>query len=128
LEVKDMKVGDLVRVKNWGGGFTTNSPWFLDHVHDLDVNYLIRYAYNDSTNFLKRKNNDDRVFEVLYVDKPNALITLATDLMTYNDDDYRKVFLIGCRDLELINKPEKRAMTLKEIEEELGYEVSIISE
>lgn len=123
-----MKVGDLVRVTNWGGSFTTNNAWFLDHVHDLDVNYLIRYAYNDSTNFLKRKNNDDRVFEVLYVDKPNALITLATDLMTYNDDDYRKVFLIGCRDLELVNKPEKRAMTLKEIEEELGYKVSIISE
>lgn len=123
-----MKIGDLVRVTNWGGSFTTNNAWFLDHVHDLDVNYLIRYAYNDSTNFLKRKNNDDRVFEVLYVDEPNALITLATDLITYHDDDYRKVFLIGCRDLELVNKPEKRAMTLKEIEEELGYKVSIISE
>lgn len=126
-----MKVGDLVRVTNWGGSFTTNNAWFLDHVHDLDVNYLIRYAYNDSTNYLERKNNDDRIFEVLYVDDalaPNALITLATDLMTYNDDDYKKVFLIGCRDLELVNKPEKRAMTLKEIEEELGYKVSIISE
>jgi len=124
-----MKIGDLVRVKNWGGGFTTNTPWFLDHVHDLDVNYLIRYAYSDSTNFLKRKNNDDRIFEVLYVDDalaPNALITLAND--SYNDDDFKKVFLIGCRELELVNKPEKRAMTLKEIEEELGYEVSIVSE
>lgn len=126
-----MKIGDLVKVKNWGGGFTTNTPWFLDHVHDLDINYLIRYAYNDSTNFLKRKNDDNRVFEVLYVDDalaPNALITLAPDLMTCNDDDFKKVFLIGCRDLELVNKPEKRTMTLKEIEEELGYEVSIISE
>lgn len=126
-----MKVGDLVRVKNWGSGFTTNSPWFLDHVHDLDVNYLIRYAYGDSTNFLERKNNDDRIFEVLYVDNaliPIALITLATDSMSYNDDDFKKVFLIGCQGLELVNKPEKRAMTLKEIEEELGYEVSIISE
>ena len=126
-----MKVGDLVRVKNWGGGFTTNTPWFLDHVHDLDVNYLIRYAYNDSTNFLKRKNDDDRVFEVLYVDDalaPNALITLAPDLMDYNDDDFRKVFLIGCNDLELANEPEVHSMTLKEIEEELGYKVSIVSE
>lgn len=126
-----MKIGDLVKVKNWGGGFTTNTPWFLDHVHDLDINYLIRYAYNDSTNFLKRKNDDNRVFEVLYVDDalaPNALITLAPDLMTCNDDDFKKVFLIGCRDLELVNKPEKRTMTLKEIEEELGYEVSIVSE
>lgn len=126
-----MKVGDLVRVTNWGGGFTTNSAWFLDHAHDLDVNYLIRYAYNDSTNYFERKNNDDRIFEVLYVDNvlaPNALITLATDSMTYNDDDYKKVFLIDCKDLELVNKPEKRVMTLKEIEEELGYEVSIISE
>ncbi len=124
-----MKVGDLVRVNNWGGGFTTNTPWFLDHIHDLDVNYLIRYAYSDSTNFLKRKNNDNRIFEVLYVDDalaPNALITLATD--SYDDDDYKKVFLIGCQELELVNKPEKRVMTLKEIEEELGYEVSIISE
>lgn len=126
-----MKIGDLVRVKNWGGGFTTNTPWFLDHVHDLDVNYLIRYAYNDSTNFLKRKNDDDRVFEVLYVDDalaPNALITLAPDLMTCNDDDYRKVFLIGCNDLKLANEPEVHSMTLKEIEKELGYKVSIVSE
>lgn len=126
-----MKVGDLVKVTNWGGGYTTNSAWFLDHVHDLDVNYLIRYAYNDSTNYFHHKNDDDRVFEVLYVDDalaPNALITLAPESMSYNDDDYKKVFLIGCRDLELVNKPEKRTMTLKEIEEELGYEVSIISE
>lgn len=126
-----MKIGDLVRVKNWGGGFTTNTPWFLDHVHDLDVNYLIRYAYNDSTNFLKRKNDDDRIFEVLYVDDalaPNALITLATGSMDYNDDDYKKIFLIGCNDLELANEPEVRPMTLKEIEKELGYKVSIISE
>lgn len=126
-----MKVGDLVRVKNWGGSFSTNTPWFLDHVHDLDINYLIRYAYNDSTNFLKRKNNDDRIFEVLYVDdalSPNALITLATDSMNYNDDDYKKIFLIGCNDLELVNEPEIHSMTLKEIEKELGYKVSIISE
>ena len=126
-----MKVGDLVRVTNWGGSYTTNNAWFLDHVHDLDANYLIRYAYNDSTNFLKRTNNDDRIFEVLYVDdalSPNALITLAPDSMDYNDDDFKKVFLIGCRELELVNKPEKRTMTLKEIEEELGYEVSIVSE
>ena len=125
-----MKVGDLVKVKNWGGGFTTNAPWFLDHVHDLDVNYLIRYAYNDSTNYLERKCNDDRIFTVLYVDdaaSPNALITLTPNLVGF-DNDYKKVFLISCRDLELVNKPEKRTMTLKEIEEELGYEVSIISE
>lgn len=48
--------------------------------------------------------------------------------MGYDDDDFKKVFLIGCRELELVNKPEKRAMTLKEIEKELGYKVSIISE
>lgn len=126
-----MKVGDLVRVTNWGGGYTTNSAWFLDHVHDLDVNYLIRYAYNDSTNFFKNKYDDNRVFEVLYVDDaqaPNALITLATDLMDYNDDDYKKVFLIGCNNLELANEPEVHSMTLKEIEKELGYKVSIVSE
>lgn len=126
-----MKVGDLVRVTNWGGGFTTNNAWFLDHVHDLDVNYLIRYAYNDSTNYFNHKNDDDRIFEVLYVDdalSPNALITLAPDSMDYNDDDFRKVFLIGCNDLELANEPEVHSMTLKEIEKELGYKVSIISE
>lgn len=126
-----MKIGDYVHVKNWGGLFSTNSPWFLDHVDDLDVNYLIRYAYNDSTNYFKRKNNDDRIFEVLYVDDalaPNALITLATGSMDYNDDDYKKIFLIGCNDLELANEPEVHSMTLKEIEKELGYKVSIISE
>ena len=126
-----MKVGDLVRVTNWGGEYTTNSAWFLDHVHDLDVNYLIRYAYNDSTNYFKHKNDDDRVFEILYVDdalSPNALITLATDPMDYNDDDYRKIFLSGCSSLELVNEPEVHPMTLKEIEKELGYKVSIISE
>jgi len=126
-----MKVGDLVRVTNWGGGYTTNIAWFLDHVHDLDVNYLIRYAYNDSTNYFEHKHDDDRVFEVLYVDdalSPNALITLATDLMDYSDDDYKKIFLIGCNNLELANEPEVHSMTLKEIEKELGYKVSIVSE
>lgn len=126
-----MKVGDLVRVTNWGGGYTTNSAWFLDHVHDLDVNYLIRYAYNDSTNYFEHKNDDDRVFEVLYVDDalaPNALITLATDSTSFDDYDYKKVFLIGCSSLELVNEPEVHPMTLKEIEKELGYKVSIISE
>lgn len=126
-----MKVGDLVRVKNWGGEYTTNSAWFLDHVHDLDINYLIRYAYNDSTNYFKHKHDDDRVFEVLYVDDaqaPNALITLATDSMSIDDEDCRKVFLIDCNGLELANKSEVHPMTLKEIEKELGYKVSIISE
>lgn len=126
-----MKVGDLVRVTNWGGGYTTNSAWFLDHVHDLDVNYLIRYAYNDSTNFFKHKYDDNRVFEVLYVDDalaPNALITLATDSTSFDSDDYKKVFLIGCDNLELANEPEVHSMTLKEIEKELGYKVSIVSE
>ena len=112
------KAGDIVKVKNWGKRYTTNTPWFKEHYHDLDIDWIIRYAYNDKDHANYTSNEEP--YKVLYCTDDLALIT--------EDDSFycEKVYLISTEGIKLAN-PIKE-MKLSEVENILGYRVKIISD
>ena len=110
-----VKVGDVVRVTDWGCQYSTNSVWFLTHMDDLETEWLINYAYGDSTHYTEHQYTDTNEYRVLYVDEceRKCLITRY-----YGSDRVYEVYLIGLKGVELYDKPTE--MTISEIEEKLG--------
>ena len=120
-----IKVNDIVRVKDWGGQFSTNTSWFNEHSGELNLDWIIRYAYNDETHYEKHKYDDDSKYKVLFVDtwRNKALITEDT----YFGSNWGSVYLIGIDSIELYDKLTE--MTISEIEEKLGIKnLKIIKE
>lgn len=120
-----IKVGDIVRVSDWGRQFSSNSSWFKTHIDDLETEWLIKYAHGDSTHYTKHKYNDTNKYQVLYVDEyeKKCLITLNHDCYNYVSN----VYLIGLKGVELYDKPTE--LTISEIEEKLGIKnLKIIKE
>ena len=117
----EFKAGDVVRVNDWGKRYTTHTRWFKEHQKDLDIDWVIRYPYNDNNHATYTSSKEP--YRVLYCADNKALITL-------NRDDgnwlYDEVYLISTSGIELAN-PIKE-MKLSEVESILGYRVKIISE
>lgn len=111
----EIKVGDIVRVTNWGKGYTTNTAWFHENLNELETSWIIRYAYDDEYNYLHHKYDDPNRYAVLYIDEKTerALITPK------NIGSSSKVYLIGMDGLELYDQPPIE-MTVAEIEKKLG--------
>ena len=63
-----IKAGDIVRVTDWGCQYSTNSVWFMAHMDDLETEWLINYAYGDSTHYDGHQFSDMNKYRVLYVD------------------------------------------------------------
>lgn len=127
-----MKIGDYVCVKNWGAQYSTYTDWFVEH--NIKSEYMIRYAYGDSSNYEKYGNYPDkRIFKILDIHSGNefddglelALITIVenqkfTDL---KDLEYvGKIYLIRTEALEQVY-----IMTQEEIEKKLGHKVIIVN-
>ena len=110
-----IKVGDIVRVTDWGCQYSTNSLWFEAHKDDLETEWLIKYAHGDSTHYINHQYNDTNKYQVLYVDEYEGKCLIASK--TCFDRVYR-VYLIGFKGVELYDKPTE--MTIAEIEEKLG--------
>ena len=113
-----IKIGDTVQVTDWGEEYTTDYAWFEKH-RDVPFRYVICYAYDEHDNYKNRRLTDNRLFKVLYVDRVSNKV-----LITENDnfDWPGRVYLVGCEGI----KPCCRSMTLKEIEQKLGYKIIII--
>ena len=119
----EIKVGDVVRVTNWGRGYATNSVWFEKYFDFLDPKWVIGYAYGDEDNYLHCRFDDDRKYKVLFVADDHALISLSGDSEDYDGATY----LIGTDSIELYDSPVE--MTVAEIEEKLGIKnLKIIKE
>jgi len=105
-----IKVGDTVKVTDWGKNCSTHKKWFLDNMSNLDIEWLIRYAYGDHSKYDECPYDDDTEYKVLYIsDKDRrALISRGTG----------KVYLIGID--ALMPYYVEVEMTIKEIEEKLG--------
>ncbi len=115
----NIKAGNIVRVVDWGKGYSTHVEWFLIWAYRLKTEWLARYAYGDSHNYDKyrKKNSDNRLWIVLAVIDDFALITQQIG------DCKGAVYLIDLNGLA-----GAREMTLSEIEAELGYPVKIVKE
>lgn len=60
------KVGDKVKVTNWGEQYSTNWPFFKDYCYDMPIEYLVRYAYGDSGHYEGKKRTDQTRYVVLF--------------------------------------------------------------
>lgn len=119
-----IKVGDIVRVTDWGCQYSTNSLWFETHKDDLETEWLINYAYGDETHYMGHQYSDINKYQVLYVDECEAKC-----LITQKGYLVRDVYLIGLKGVELYDKPIEIEMTISEIEEKLGIKnLKIIKE
>ena len=117
-----IKVGDIVKVKDWGESYSSAIDWFLNNHNHIDNQLMIRYAYGDSRNYDVYNSDtgkkDPFEYEVLAVANDKALIAEPSN---YNNT---QAFLV--RTEALINTKEIRHMTVEEIEDELGYPIEII--
>lgn len=113
-----IKVGDVVRVKDWGRGYSTCASWFEDKLKNCLIlpEYAIHYAYGDSSNYIDHQYNDINKYRVLYVDDNGDGKALITRMSNCGMD---KTHLIGINALELYDS-EPIEMTISEIEEKLG--------
>lgn len=116
------KVGDLVKVANWGSQYSTHRDWFLAHMSDtgFKAEWAIRYAFD---NELFENESGERAkqetYQILYIDGHKYLISVAGTRSCY-----QPVYLIQEDGLKRL----PRKMTKADIEKELGYEVEIIEE
>lgn len=115
-----IKVGDIVKVKDWGKSYACAIDWFIQN--DIRSRLMIRYAYADSRRFDTYNSDtgkeDTFEYEVLAVADNKALITQAPNY------HINPVYLVGTAGLVNIN--EIHHMTIEEIEEALGYPIEII--
>lgn len=102
-----IKPMDIVGVADWGCMYDTCISWFKKHADEIPIDYIIRYAYEDDTNYEQRRYTDENAYIVLYVNEDKALISLYTA--------NTKVYLINVNALYHVKK------TLKEVEKEFGY-------
>lgn len=70
-----IKAGDLVKVTDWGKGYSTNTDWFADNLLELKPLWLVKYAYGNSSNYDYRRTTDNGIYRVLYSDGNMILIT-----------------------------------------------------
>lgn len=110
------KVGDIVRVIDWGKQYSTCTPWFTEHASELELEWIINYCYG---NFSKNSDHcPNERFKVLFENKGRYLIGEKFINMVGS------TYLIGEDGLASVRK----RMTQDDIEMELGYRVELIGE
>ena len=107
-----IKVGDLVKVKNWGKEYLGNAD-LLEEMYNHEMTlpshyqdpkllkYLIHYAYYNEDHEEVDWYHDDKIYKVLFEYGDCLLITENRD-----DDSFGKVYLIGITGVEKLSKLE----------------------
>ena len=113
----EIKVGDTIRVKDWGGIYSLNTPWWERQV-GIKKEWMINYAYGDESKCDTEKTTDDTEYEVLYINDQKAVIT-GKEALHSPFKIMGKVYLIDMLNIELYHQPPVE-MTIKEIKEKLG--------
>lgn len=86
LSKNKIEVGSIVRVVDWGEGYSTWKSWFIENNIPMDL--CLRYAYNTDMLFQKKYKESDE-FKVLAVHDEQALIT-----ENYENSSYTPCYLI----------------------------------
>ena len=113
---KDIKVGDIVRVTNWGQQYDSNESWLETHYTQgkIPLIFVAQYAYGDNYNYRNHRYDDDTRYKVLYVsDEPKSRVLIRDERPMC-----AKIYLLDIDGVELYDKPVE--MTISEIEEKLG--------
>lgn len=123
--MSDIKVGDIVNVVDWGCAYSTNVSWFEENFEALNRDWIVRFAFDDSSKYLKFGDEplDETEYTVLFIGKHN-LCDKRVALIA--ESSYSSVYLIGLDGLSKYIPPKK--MTQKEIEKELGYKIEIVKD
>lgn len=118
--MSEFKVGDIVRVTNWGAQYSTCTSWFIKHASELELEWMINYRYG---NYSWNDNHSaDEQFKVLFVESKDGKCLIGH--MLFSGDVAHGVYLIDSDGLALARK----RMTQNDIEMELGYRVELIGE
>lgn len=118
--MSEFKVGDIVRVVNWGKQYSTCTSWFIKHASELELEWMINYRYG---NYSWNDNHSaNEQFKVLFVDDSKEGKCLIGRMLFTGDVTH--VYLISLDGLALARK----AMTQDDIEMALGYKVELIGE
>ena len=120
-----IKVGDIVRVTDWGDMFDTNTSWFETQYAKgkIPLNFVAQYAYGDDYNYRNYKYDDNTRYEFLYVsDEPRPRVVICKERLKRSH-----IYLLDISGVELYDKPVE--MTISEIEKKLGIKnLKIIKE
>ena len=87
---KSFKVGDLVTVKDWGKGYSTNLGWF--ERHKIPYNYAVRYCYDNNIDE-SLWETDENIYTIIEIAENIALIERKDARY------YEGVYLINTRGL-----------------------------
>lgn len=122
---EDIKVGDIVRVTDWGTMYDSNESWFETQYTQgkIPLIFVARYAYGDNYNYCNYMYDDDTRYKVLYVsDEPKPRILIRDERPMCD-----KIYLLDIDGVELYDKSVE--MTVSEIEKKLGIKnLKIIKE
>ena len=100
------KVGDLVKVINWGMQYTRYKDWFKKNAVSLETDWIIRFPFDHSIPEISKEIKYRVLFVDINSDAPDKL------LITDASDEYsRPVYLIDSTGCELIytERPETNA-------------------
>lgn len=114
-----IKVGDIVKVNDWGKAYSTYSKWFERWKSVLKYEWAVHYAYGDKSKYFANRH-DDCLYCVLFVNDQTDAVLIGDGA----SKDY-KVYLVNISGLE---KQYSKRMTKTQIEKELGYKIEIIEE
>ena len=119
--MSEFKVGDIVRVTNWGDQYSMCTSWFIAHASELKLEWMINYRYGNCSRNDNHPANEQ--FKVLFVDDSKDGRCLI-GRMLFDGDAVHSVYLIDSEGLACVRK----AMTQDDIEIALGYKVELIGE
>ena len=112
------KVGDIVKVTNWGSQCSTCTSWFIKHASEFELEWMINYRYGNYS--WNDKHSANERFKVLYVDQKDGRCLIGEMFI----NTIGGVYLVGEDGLTFV----RRAMTQDDIEMILGYRVALIGE
>lgn len=73
----DLKVGDIVRVINWGNQHTTYPDWVVENVGDKKL--IAQYAYGDDNHYRDHKKSDRNIYKILALDADKTHAYIARE-------------------------------------------------
>lgn len=96
------KVGQLVRVVNWGKTYSVKIDFFQDD--RIDPSYKLRYAYGDRSLYQKFPNDYDdwKRYKILYIKYDDAVGKLLALITNYDWMGQPPIHLIEVDGLETI--------------------------
>lgn len=123
--MRNFKVGDIVRVKNWSKNYDTNVSWFISHLEGIQPEWMIRYAFGTRrSSAYPTIDSDDSRYKILFIDEDVALITQDAQGRCVNGA--LPVYLIGVEGLRFASECIiSMDVALKKLEEIYGTSVEI---